>query len=115
MATQVEIDGFIDSLQAVIDACHAKAQDGGLTQQQREIFERNQINFVQSQTEANVKDFTLVDSTDVADATAKNKIATSKTLAAVDNDSVAVAKTALEIAQIAVDNVGENNIGPRGK
>ncbi|MGD0958792.1 MAG: hypothetical protein ABSB19_03195 [Methylomonas sp.] len=105
MASDAEKKSFIDSLQAVIDACHDKAEDGGLTQAQRDIFERNELNFVQSQTAANSKDFAPVDSADAADAIVKNNDASVKASAAVNPNSVQAAKKALSVAQAAVDGV----------
>ena len=105
MATEEEKTKFTDSLQAVIDACHLKTNDGGLTQVQQQIFYRHGLLFNSSQDSALVKDFGPIDSVAVADAIKKNNTAAQKTNAAENSATVSAADNALAEAQAANDKV----------
>jgi hypothetical protein len=107
MTSDTEKNKFTHSLQALINACHDKAEDGGLTLAQRSIFERNELLFVPLQTKTNDIDFSLVNTVDLTDAMTKNNKASTKTLASIDEDSVQTAKDALAVALMAVDKVLE--------
>lgn len=105
MATANEKEAFVNSLYKLHQACNAKANDGGLTSDQRSIFITAILYLNSDLGKAWNRDFSPIPSELVEISVRENIQAISATHAAVDDSTVQYAAKELWDANTAIDNV----------